>query len=58
MFILLNNVTTDAESVNHFVLSTNGPFVWLHWLHFVTLIYTQISVSIQKNLRLQFQRQL
>jgi hypothetical protein len=27
MFILLNNVTTDAESVHHFVLSTNGPFV-------------------------------
>jgi hypothetical protein len=25
MFILLNNVTTDAESVHHFVLSTNGP---------------------------------
>jgi hypothetical protein len=23
----LNNVTTDAENVNHFVLSTNGPFV-------------------------------
>jgi hypothetical protein len=27
MFILLNNVTTDAESVHHFVLSTNEPFV-------------------------------
>jgi hypothetical protein len=27
MFILLNNVTADAESVHHFVLSTNGPFV-------------------------------
>jgi hypothetical protein len=27
MFILLNNVTTDAKSVHHFVLSTNGPFV-------------------------------
>jgi hypothetical protein len=27
MYILLNNVTTDAESVHHFVLSTNGPFV-------------------------------
>jgi hypothetical protein len=24
MFILLNNVTTDAESVHHFVLTTNG----------------------------------
>jgi hypothetical protein len=44
MFILLNNVTTDAENINHF--------------HFVTLIYTQISVLIQKDLRLQFQRQL
>jgi hypothetical protein len=27
MFILLNNVTTDAENVHHFVLSTNRPFV-------------------------------
>jgi hypothetical protein len=27
MFILLNNVTTDAESVHHFVLNTNRPFV-------------------------------
>jgi hypothetical protein len=27
MFILLNNVTTDAESVHHFVLNTNEPFV-------------------------------
>jgi hypothetical protein len=27
MFILLKNVTTGAESVHHFVLSTNRPFV-------------------------------
>jgi hypothetical protein len=26
MFILLNNLTTYAENVHHFVLSTNGPF--------------------------------
>jgi hypothetical protein len=27
IFILLNNVTTDTESVHHFVISTNEPFV-------------------------------
>jgi hypothetical protein len=27
MFILLKNVTAGAESVHHFVLSTNRPFV-------------------------------
>jgi hypothetical protein len=27
MFILLNNVTSDAESVHHFVLSINRLFV-------------------------------
>jgi hypothetical protein len=27
MFILLNNVTTDAENVHHFVLTTNGHFI-------------------------------
>jgi hypothetical protein len=57
---MLNKIA-DLEKMVHRKIVHHDEFrYWLKLIYLLhpVLIYTQISVSIQKDLRLQFQRQL